>query len=202
MRFSAALLAGGHSARMGRDKAFLDWHGELLWRVQLKKLLSLRPGRVFIAARAEQRFASLVSADDELRAAGNIQCIDDPPGEDCGPMGAVARCLRLAEMPLLVLAVDLPLMTADFLRERLLGLAGEDAGVVFKSERGLESLAAVYPPAMLPRFEAAMAAGDLALHPVIREAAAAGECLIIEMSGGEQRCFENVNSPEDAERAR
>lgn len=187
---------------MGRDKAFLGCHGEPLWRAQARKLLSLEPEQLIIAARAEQGFASLIAADDELRSSARIRCCDDPPGEDCGPIGAVTRCLGSVQMPLLILAVDLPLLTAEFLRTRLLSSASGNTGVVFQGERGLESLAAVYVPAMLSRFEAAMAAGEFALHPAIREAVAAGECRIVSMENDDRRFFANVNSPEDAERLR
>ena len=56
MNFSAVLLAGGRSTRMGRDKAWLDWHGVPLWRHQLEKLTALQAERVFISCRRDQGF--------------------------------------------------------------------------------------------------------------------------------------------------
>ena len=49
MDFSAALLAGGRSSRMGRDKAFLEIDGVPLWQRQLQTLRELGPSKSFLA---------------------------------------------------------------------------------------------------------------------------------------------------------
>ena len=49
MNFSAALLAGGRSSRMGRDKAFLEIDGVPLWQRQLQTLRELGPSETFLA---------------------------------------------------------------------------------------------------------------------------------------------------------
>jgi molybdenum cofactor guanylyltransferase len=197
MKFSAALLAGGRSSRMAQDKAFLDWHGRPLWRVQLEKLISLAPEKIFIAARAEQDFAALLSRKPDNPA---ITSVNDPDGEDCGPIGAIARCLRLSAGPLLVLAVDMPVMSTDFLRERLLSVATETTGVVFRGRNGYEALAAVYAPAALPFFEAALAAGRFALQPLLAEIAGAGLCAALDVRTDEEAHFSNANTPAEAAR--
>ena len=53
MTFSAVLLAGGESRRMGTDKATFLFHGKPLWQVQLETLRKLRPAEIFLSARTE-----------------------------------------------------------------------------------------------------------------------------------------------------
>lgn len=197
MKFSAALLAGGRSSRMAQDKAFLEWHGRPLWRVQLEKLASLAPENIFIAARAEQNFAALLSREPDNAA---ITCVNDPAGEDCGPIGAITRCLKLSAGPLLVLAVDMPGMSTEFLRERLLSAATETMGVVFRGPNGYEALAAVFVPAALPFFEAALSAGRFSLQPLLTEIAEAGLCDTLETQPDEEVLFSNANTPAEAAR--
>ena len=105
--FAAALLAGGKSSRMGADKALLDWRGVPLWRVQLGKLIELNPDRLLLSCREEQRLKNVFA-----------EFVFDPP-DNPGPLGAIARCLEIAQRPLLVLAVDMPAMTPSFLRSML-----------------------------------------------------------------------------------
>ena len=197
MKFCAALVAGGRSSRMAQDKAFLDWHGRPLWRVQLEKLVSLTPEKILIAARAEQGFAALLSREPDDAA---IICVNDPAGEDCGPIGAITRCLKLSDRPLLVLAVDMPLMSTEFLREKLLSAATETTGVVFRGRNGYEALAAVYVPAVVPFFDAALAAGRFALQPLLTEIAGAGLCDTLETQPDEEAHFSNANTPSEAAR--
>lgn len=197
MKFSAALLAGGRSTRMSQDKAFLDWHGRPLWRMQMEKLLSLNPGQLFIAARTEQDFAAQLLCGP-MNAA--VTCVNDPAGENCGPVGAIARCLRLSTGPLLVLAVDMPAMTSDFLRKHLLSSTTETKGAVNRSPRGYEALAAVYVPSVLPFFEASLAAGRFALQPLLAEIAQAGLCTVTDLQHENEALFANANTPDDAAR--
>src|SRR4029077_13783233 len=53
MTFSAVLLAGGESRRMGTDKATFLFRGKPLWQVQLETLRKLRPAEIFLSARTD-----------------------------------------------------------------------------------------------------------------------------------------------------
>jgi molybdopterin-guanine dinucleotide biosynthesis protein A len=48
LTFSAVLLAGGESRRMGRDKAAVVFRDEPMWRRQLRVLRDLVPEKVFV----------------------------------------------------------------------------------------------------------------------------------------------------------
>lgn len=149
MSFAAVLLCGGKSTRMGHDKAFLDWHGRPLWQVQLDKLQELSPQRLLISCREEQNIVS------------NAEMVFDPIDSNDGPLGAITRCLELVQKPLLVIAVDMPWMTVDFLREHIL------PGGFFRGPHGFEALCAVYELAMLESMQKALGDRRLVLQRVI-----------------------------------
>ena len=94
--FSAILLAGGQSTRMGRDKAALDFHGKSLLRYQAEKLRRIGIEDLVIAG-----------GDVSLPGARTVQ--DRFPGH--GPLGGLHAALEQIENPsALVLPVDTPLV--------------------------------------------------------------------------------------------
>lgn len=133
LAFSAVILAGGASTRMGRDKATLIWQGRTLLERQLALVRSVEPAEVFVSARDDARYEGLDAPI--LR--------DRFP--DSGPLAGIERALDAAATEhVLVVAVDLPALTADFLR-RLLGRCDERTGVVPVWRGAWEPLVAVYP---------------------------------------------------------
>jgi molybdenum cofactor guanylyltransferase len=183
--FSAVLLAGGESSRMGRDKAFLEIDGVPLWSRQIGTLAALRPRATFIAG---PRHAAWINAGCEI--------VNDAR-ENAGPLAALVASLRRCATPLLLaLAVDLPEMPADYLRA-LIRSSTETTGVVPKSSAGFEPLAAVYPIAALPLAESRLRAGNYALQDFV--AACVAENLLIEKAirPDEERFFRNLNTLSD-----
>jgi molybdopterin-guanine dinucleotide biosynthesis protein A len=88
------ILAGGKSARMGRDKALLDWHG--------RTLLDHMNDLVSIVA-------------DEVHVVGRGPLPDRLQG--LGPLSGIATALEAsATNANLVVAVDLPFLTEKFLK--------------------------------------------------------------------------------------
>jgi molybdenum cofactor guanylyltransferase len=138
MNFSAVILAGGKSSRMGRDKAFLETGGQTLLARQIGLAREIGAAEVFISGRT----------DADYSAFGCRVLPDQFP--DAGPLAGIERALDAAKSPLLlVLAVDLPAMSAEFLR-RLAADCSETCGAIPKLAVGLEPLAAFYPKATLP----------------------------------------------------
>jgi molybdopterin-guanine dinucleotide biosynthesis protein A len=182
MNFAAVLLCGGKSTRMGRDKAFIEWNGRPLWQVQLEKLHQLAPERLLISCRAEQKVGQVFNLSSKVP-----EIIFDPPDTDDGPLGAITRCLELVQMPLLVLAVDMPWMTVEFLRTRIL------PGGFFRGQHGFEALCAVYEPAMLPVLQAALRQKQLALQRVIEKTSPVTHPISIE----DELFFRNANTQAD-----
>lgn len=158
--FAAVLLAGGQSRRMGRDKALLSLpDGRLLWQRQLGVLQKLEPAELFISGPAREGFP----ADVPLLA-------DATPG--LGPLSGIAAALGAMRSPLLVvLAVDMPTMTAGYL-QGLLDRCRDGRGIVPQhSDTGFyEPLAAVYPRSVQGLATARLAEQNRVLQSFVRAA--------------------------------
>jgi len=135
MNFSAVILAGGKSSRMGRDKGLLEVDGQSLLARQIKLVRAAGASEVFISGRTDNNYA-------------DFDCpvlLDRFP--DSGPLSGIQAALAIATTPrLLVLAVDMPLMKASVFRS-LLEHCTESAGAVPRVNRAIEPLTAFYPKA-------------------------------------------------------
>ncbi|MBA3651741.1 MAG: molybdenum cofactor guanylyltransferase [Chthoniobacterales bacterium] len=177
MRCSAVLLAGGKSTRMGRDKAFLDYHGEPLWQRQLATLRALSPEQLMISGPRRAEWSDCEVVPDEV--------------SNAGPLAGVTAALQKCSAPLLVvLAVDLPRVTAEFLRS-LLALGG----AVAQGPHGFEPLAAVYPTSCAALAAQGLSSGDFSMQNFVREANGQGLLVACAISGPD--LFTNLNSPSD-----
>jgi molybdopterin-guanine dinucleotide biosynthesis protein A len=186
--FSAALLSGGRSVRMGRDKAHIavTWKGEAVpLRVrQLRLLQSLEPEELFCSGPPP--------ADDQCEAK---IVTDEWP--DAGPLSGIASCLKLTTTGrLLCLAVDVARMDASILL-KLLEKCSTDRGIVPRIGERYEPLVAVYPKASLPFAVDQMKRRNLRLQDFVRRLRSEhliGEYLV---SDEETALFANWNTPED-----
>jgi len=89
---------------------------------------------------------------------------------DQGALGGLHAGLRASPDGALVLACDMPLMRAGFLRA-LLALAGDEDVLVPRTADGLQPLCAVYRPACLPPIERALRRGRrqvIGFYPDVR----------------------------------
>ncbi len=190
-----AILAGGQSRRMGRDKALVSWHGQPLL------------AHMVATARAAGA-AEVVISGDPAKYAAFGPCVPDQ-WLGCGPLGGIASILRAsaprvtpsAAIPaadplrvpppgaaaqaapdarsesssaagprVLVLACDLPGMTPGFLRWLWSqSIAGGWTVPLTPPDRP-EPLCAVYAAALLPILEAALHAGDYKITRVLAPA--------------------------------
>lgn len=185
MKFSAVILAGGLSRRMGRDKAWIDFGGRTLLARQIDSVRSLGPVEVFVSGRSDTDYASC----------GCPVLLD--PMADAGPLaGILAALLHSSVSHVLVLAVDLPLMTTEFLGE-LLEFSSPTAGVVPRSRHLVEPLAAVYPS------QASVIIQQMFRNNLRAARAFAENCRregLVRMHTVHERfwpCFANWNTPDD-----
>lgn len=181
--FSAAVLAGGRSSRMGHDKAFLPWQGTRLLDHQLDTLRALAPAELLISGRA--------STDYGVSDARVV--VDTTP--DLGPLGGLAALLAAARTPrVLVLAIDLPAITPAFLKQLV---ALDERGVVPRLGSAWEPLAAIYPTRLLDEANARLASTDLSLRSFIDAGVRSGALRPYSLSDSERRLFTNLNTPEE-----
>ena len=131
---TAAILAGGRARRLsGRDKSRLVIGGRTILARQLEVLQRVVT-RIVIVANAPEQFAD----------AGVPVLADAVPGS--GSLGGIYTALADADGPVLVLACDMPFVTAPFLA-RLIE-AGQEADIAIPHGRdGYQPLCANYAPA-------------------------------------------------------
>lgn len=185
MNFSAALFAGGRSSRMGRDKAFLEIDSVPLWQRQIQTLRELGPSEIFLAGPAQREWVE-----------SGLEIVVDVK-TDVGPLGGLVAVLRrCANTRLLVLAVDLPNMTSEFLRQ-LLAMCSSNGGVVPKRNERFEPLAAIYPARCLALAESCLNTGEYSLQQFTRRATHAGLMTTKEITDVETSLFFNLNTPAD-----
>ena len=186
--FSGVVLAGGKSARMGRDKAALPVAGETLLARQLRRLGG---------AGCEESLVSVARTDaPPPPLPPGVRVIGDR-FPDAGPLAGLEAALALARHELLLaLAVDLPAMTDGFLRTLLAG-AGPGCGVVPVIGDRFEPLVAVYPRRAHAEAELRLQRGELALQPFVRAGIAAGWLRPYPVDAEAARLFANWNRPED-----
>lgn len=98
---TGALLLGGESERMGRDKARLEWRGETF---------STRAARLLAGLFSE---TLLVGGDPEQVALGRR--VSDPSGPRCALRGLVGALDAATSPRVLIVATDLPLLSEDLL---------------------------------------------------------------------------------------
>lgn len=104
-RFSAAVLAGGRSTRMGTDKAGLPFMGMTLAAYQAEKLKALGMTDLMLSG-CRQEIPGARCVPDELPARG--------------PLGGIHACLgEAAHEAVLFLSVDVPLVPVETLRTLL-----------------------------------------------------------------------------------
>ncbi|MCL4180798.1 MAG: molybdenum cofactor guanylyltransferase [Verrucomicrobia bacterium] len=133
MKFSAVILAGGQSRRMGRDKAWIEYDGQPMIQWTLNQVRQTGITEVFISGQPDVDYAAL----------GCPLLLDPQP--HLGPLSGIERGLHRCTLPLLlVLAVDMPGITTDWL-QKLVARCDALTGVVPQWQGRLEPLAAVYP---------------------------------------------------------
>lgn len=187
---TAFVLAGGQSTRMGREKALLEVGGRTLLERALQLALSVAAEAMVVGSRGEfERYGRLLE--------------DVYP--ERGPLGGIHAALWASPTDLnLILAVDTPFLEARFL-EFLVAQARESGAVVTvpRTADGFHPLAAVYRRAFRETAEQALAEGRNKIDALFAEV----ETRVLEEEELRRfafapAIFENLNTPEELERAR
>ena len=183
---TAVLLAGGKSRRMGEDKGRLMIEGMPLWKKQLSTLASTGAREVVVSGPAEGAYAGC----------GLPILNDDMPG--AGPLAGVATILRRAEFDfVVVLAIDLPRMPAEYLSELMREALRTGQGIVPRRGHRFEPLAAVYSRGCAALAEAQLRSSDRSMQRFAGAALNAGFIQERLVGPVEEHFFFNLNSPQD-----
>jgi molybdopterin-guanine dinucleotide biosynthesis protein A len=184
-QFSAVILAGGNSSRMGRDKAWLEVGGQRLLERQIELVRATGAVEVFISGRADTDYEGL-----------GLRVLHDQFA-NVGPLAGIERALAATASPLLlVLAVDLAAMSTELLR-RLAAASATNVGAVPRLNGKLEPLAAFYPRASQALAVAQLEQGNFAVKDFAERCAQDGLCRLIELAASQTPHFANWNSPAD-----
>lgn len=182
---SAAVMAGGKSRRMGRDKAWLDLgDGRPIVRRVIEVLREV----------ADEVF--VVANDERYRSLG-LRIVPDrfPEG---GALGGIATGVGAATYDrVLVAACDMPFLRPGVFRLLVERSEGHDA-VVPRIGGEFETLHALYTKACLAPMERALAAGKMRVISFF------GDVRVLALDEDELkavdpdlRSFTNVNTPEE-----
>ncbi len=174
------VLAGGLSTRMGTDKGLIAWHGkpqreyllDLFRQIGLPACLSIRP--------------------DQLNQALPTDCLIPDAHGPIGPAGALRSAMdAYPGRAWLVVACDLPLVTADFLHWLIQHRDPERLFTGCATSFGPEPLAAIWEPAARGCLTRQVDAGDYSLRKVLEDQ------LVKIVSPPDPTLLLNANSPED-----
>lgn len=187
---TAFILAGGKSARMGSDKAFLQLGGRSL----LSRALDL--------ARAITPDVRIVGDPEKFAGFGQVVPDIYP---DRGPLGGIHAALSITPTDSnLVLGVDLPFLDLRFLQFLIAEAQSADAMITVPWADGhFHPLSAAYRKAFLPTAEHALDQGRNKLDALFSEVPAR---VISEEElsavGFDSAIFRNLNTPEDWEQSK
>ena len=187
------ILAGGHATRFGgQPKGLLAVGG--------RRVLD----RVMEACTTAFVVPPLVVANDPSAAtwAPHLDVVPDLL-PDAGPLGGLLTAIECGPAPVVVVAWDMPFVTAPLLRALADGLAGADLCLpASPGRRGVEPLCAAYGAACGPAIRASLAAGAreaIAFHASVRVRVLPLD--VIAAFGDPRHLFDNVNTPDDLHRA-
>jgi molybdopterin-guanine dinucleotide biosynthesis protein A len=185
MNFSAVILAGGKSSRMGCDKAFLEIGGQTLLARQIQIVREAGATEVFISGRTGVDYSAF----------GCRVLHDQFP--DAGPLAGIHAALLAVSNPLLfALAVDLPEMTSAFLR----GLAAKSiagAGVIPRVAGQIEPLAAIYPRTAVELATTRLRGNNFSVRDFADACVKTGQVVFEDFPAAAAPLFHNCNQPAD-----
>jgi len=182
----AAILAGGKSTRMGRDKALLPLDGLPLVAHSARLLEPLF-----------ERVVVVSNSQPVAQAAGLLRIVDTR--RDKGPLAGIEAALRYFGEPALFVACDCPFLSADFLAFLRDNWRDELDALVPQSENGQEPLHAIWSPSGLPAIESAL---DQERVPSLRRVLEGLNVQFVPVEDARRfdsslSMFENWNAPED-----
>jgi len=186
---SAFVLAGGHSTRMGSEKALIELGGKTLLARALELVTVVTSGARILGSKAK------------LGSFGEVVEDEFP---DHGPLGGIHAALRASSSELnLILAVDMPFVDGRFLQYLVREAWQNDAAVTVPRAGGnWQPLCAVYRRPFADIAQEALLQGRNKIDPLFREIRVhVLEESELEGQGFSSDLFRNLNTLEDVRQA-
>lgn len=205
MTIGAVILCGGHSTRMGRDKAMLPFGNETLLARIVRLVGTAVTGRIIVVAGADISVDLYRTTCAELSA--SVELVkDDLP--DSGPLEGLRRglaALRLDTEMAFVCSCDMPLLQPGIILQLCSVLKEhppETVAVVPDVQGQLHPLCAVYRTSTAATAAGLLAKGERRLRAFVE---ALDVCRIgeddLKLADSELDSFMNCNTPGDYENA-
>jgi len=179
---TVAIMAGGKSSRMGRDKAFVPFQGRPMIEAALEKVAGLGQETILITNNpAPFRYLGLPMFADVM--------------PDCGPLGGIYTAVHHAAHPhILVVACDMPWLNRSLLAY-LLSLRQQADIIVPRWTQFPEPLHAIYNKACLPPIRSHLEAGRFKIIRFYNQVRVRYvDKPEIEPFDGDGRSFANINT--------
>lgn len=180
-RMSAAVLAGGQSRRMGRDKALLEYEQQSFLQRALDRFDGF--GELLISAASPEKYASF----------GQVVPDRHP---QIGPLGGIYSTLKACRYPwLFICAADMPLVPRGLLDFMKTYLATDFDAVVIRDEGRVHPLLGIYNKSCLPLMETMIQEGNYRMMALL--AGLRVKYLTLEHTRYPSNCLKNVNTLKD-----
>ena len=179
---SAAILAGGRSRRMGRDKALLTLDNHTFMERLIKELSICR--EVFISA----------CKDRDYPEYGLKVVVDENP--DIGPIEGIRQALKYAGTEhVFICACDMPFVTGETVRYLAGYVSPQYDAVVFQYEGRIHPLCGIYGKAVLPAAGQLITEGRYRLTGLL--SGVRTKYVDPGAAGFDEKMLKNANTPEE-----
>jgi molybdopterin-guanine dinucleotide biosynthesis protein A len=173
------ILIGGQSTRMGSDKAFVQWQGQTLLEKAIDHLSEITED-IYLSVNVEQY--------DRLH--GGYNCIQDRY-PDKGPLGGILSALEILQEDLIVLAVDMPNLSATSVKDLISAAKDSNRITCYQYNEAIQPFPSYWPVQVLPKLEQSVLNNRLAMIKFIIEQ----QPNLI--SANDNELFKNFNRPDD-----
>jgi molybdopterin-guanine dinucleotide biosynthesis protein A len=173
------ILMGGQSTRMGSDKAFVQWQGQTLLEKAIDHLSGIT-----------QDIHLSVNTEQYNLLHNEYACIQDRY-PDKGPLGGILSALEILQEDLIVLAVDMPNLTARAVKDLISAAKDSETITCYQLKESIQPFPSYWSVRLLPKLEESVLNNRLAMIKFI----IAQEPNLI--STNDNELFNNFNRPDD-----
>jgi len=188
--FNAIILAGGHSTRMGTDKALLELAGKPLLQRSCECAQAVT-SQIYIVTSWPERYHNIVPS--ECHVIQETPLPDEPPPH--GPLVGLYQGMQQVKTEwVLALACDLAKLTVTELKfwcQQLDEVSNDSVALVAKSPEGWEPLCGFYHQHCVPLFRKYLAQGNRSFQGFLNQHA------VQELTVRDRATLFNCNTPED-----